>query len=394
MDPFRIEIPQADLDDLHRRLADTRWPDELPGVGWSRGVPLRYLKELAEYWRASYDWRAAEARLNQFPQFTTVIDGANVHLLDVRSPEPQALPLLLTHGWPGSVAEFLDVIGPLTDPGAHGGDPADAFHLVIPTIPGYGFSGPTGQTGWNFPRIANAWAELMRRLGYDRYAAQGGDVGALISLALAGLHPERVAGVHVNFLITPPPDDRSQLAGLSESEQARLGRMSRFVADLSGYMKLQSTRPQTLAYGLTDSPVGQLAWVVEKFREWTDSAKVPEDAVDRDQLLTNVMLYWLTATAGSSAQLYVDTAELLPTAAVPPSPPPPLTVPLGVAVFPHDIFLPIRRFADAAFPTIVHWTEFERGGHFAAMEQPDLFVGDLRAFARTLKGLGRGGSYD
>jgi epoxide hydrolase len=394
MDPFRIEIPQADLDDLHRRLADTRWPDELPGVGWSRGVPLRYLKELAEYWRTSYDWRAAEARLNQFPQFTTVIDGANVHLLDVRSPEPQALPLLLTHGWPGSVAEFLDVIGPLTDPSAHGGDPADAFHLVIPTIPGYGFSGPTGQTGWNFPRIANAWAELMRRLGYDRYAAQGGDVGALISLALAGLHPERVAGVHVNFLITPPPDDRSQLAGLSESEQARLGRMSRFVADLSGYMKLQSTRPQTLAYGLTDSPVGQLAWVVEKFREWTDSAKVPEDAVDRDQLLTNVMLYWLTATAGSSAQLYVDTAELLPTAAVPPSPPPPLTVPLGVAVFPHDIFLPIRRFADAAFPTIVHWTEFERGGHFAAMEQPDLFVGDLRAFARTLKGLGRGGSYD
>jgi pimeloyl-ACP methyl ester carboxylesterase len=211
----------------------------------------------------------------------------------------------------------------------------------------------------------------------------------LISLTLAGLHPERVAGVHVNFLITPLPDDPSQLAGLNESEQARLGRLSRFVADLSGYMKLQSTRPQTLAYGLTDSPVGQLAWVVEKFREWTDSAKVPEDAVDRDQLLTNVKLYWLTATAGSSAQLYVETAELLPTAAVPPSLPPPLTVPLGVAVFPHDIFLPIRRFADAAFPKIVHWTEFERGGHFAAMEQPELFVGDLRAFARTLKQLGR-----
>jgi pimeloyl-ACP methyl ester carboxylesterase len=386
MEPFRIEIPQADLDDLHRRLADTRWPDELPGVGWERGVPLGYLKELAVYWRTSYDWRAAEARLNQFPQFTTVIDGANVHLLHVRSPEPQALPLLLTHGWPGSVAEFLDVIGPLTDPGAHGGDPADAFHLVIPTIPGYGFSGPSGQPGWNFARIANAWAELMRRLGYDRYAAQGGDVGALISLTLAGMHPEHLAGVHVNFLITPPPADPSQLAGLSEPEQARLGRMSRFVADLSGYMKLQSTRPQTLAYGLTDSPVGQLAWVVEKFREWTDSAKVPEDAVDRDQLLTNVMLYWLTATAGSSAQLYVETVELLPTAAVPPPPLPPLTVPLGVAVFPHDIFLPIRRFADRAFPKIVQWTEFDRGGHFAAMEEPDLFVGDLRAFVRTLTG--------
>ena len=386
MEPFRIEIPQADLDDLHRRLDSTRWPGELPGVGWSRGVPLGYLKELAEYWRTSYDWRAAEAQLNQFPQFTTVIDGANVHLLHVRSPEPQALPLLLTHGWPGSVAEFLDVIGPLTDPGAHGGDPADAFHLVIPTIPGYGFSGPTGQPGWNFARIATAWAELMRRLGYDRYAAQGGDVGALISLTLAGMHPEHLAGVHVNFLITPPPGDPSQLAGLSEPEQARLGRMSQFVAERSGYMKLQSTRPQTLAYGLTDSPVGQLAWVVEKFREWTDSAKVPEDAVDRDQLLTNVMLYWLTATAGSSAQLYVETAELLPIAAVPPPSPPPLTVPLGVAVFPHDIVLPIRRFADRAFPTIVQWTEFDRGGHFAAMEEPDLFVGDLRAFARVVKG--------
>jgi len=388
MDPFRVEIPQADLDDLHRRLDSTRWPDELPGAGWSRGVPLRYLKELAEYWRTSYDWRAAEARLNQFPQFTTVIDGVRVHLLHVRSPEPRALPLLLTHGWPGSVAEFLHVIGPLTNPGAHGGDPADAFHLVIPTIPGYGFSGPTGQPGWDFARIAGAWAELMRRLGYDRYAAQGGDVGALISLALAGLHPERVAGVHVNFLPTPPPGDPAQPAGLSESEQARLGRMAWFAADLSGYMKVQSTRPQTLAYGLTDSPVGQLAWVVEKFREWTGSAQVPEDAVDRDQLLTNVMLYWLTATAGSSAQLYVETAGLLPIAAVPPPPPPPLPVPLGVAVFPHDILLPIRRFADRSFPKIVQWTEFDRGGHFAAMEEPDLLVGDLRAFARTLAAAG------
>jgi pimeloyl-ACP methyl ester carboxylesterase len=221
MVPFRVEIPQADLDDPHRRLDGTRWPDELPGAGWSRGVPLGYLKELAAHWRTSYDWRAAEARLNQFPQFTTVIDGVRVHLLHVRSPEPRALPLLLTHGWPGSVAEFLHVIGPLTDPGAHGGDPADAFHLVIPSIPGYGFSGPAREPGWDFARIAAAWAELMRRLGYDRYAAQGGDVGALISLTLAGLHPERVAGVHVNFLPAPPPGDPSQLAGLSEAEQAQ-----------------------------------------------------------------------------------------------------------------------------------------------------------------------------
>ena len=234
-------------------------------------------------------------------------------------------------------------------------------------------------------RIADAWAELMRRLGYERYAAQGGDIGTFISLALAGRHPEHVVGVHVNMLVTPPPGDPSELADLSESDQARLGRMVRFVADLSGYMKLQSTRPQTLSYGLTDSPVGQLAWVVEKFREWTDSAEVPEDAVDRDQLLTNVTIYWLTATAGSSAQIYVEGADLLPTAAAPPSLPP-LAVPLGVAVFPHDIVLPIRRLADRSFPNIVHWTEFDRGGHFAAMEEPDLFVGDLRAFARVVKG--------
>jgi epoxide hydrolase len=385
MEPFRIEIPQADVDDLRRRLADARWPDELPGVGWSRGVPLAYLKELAGYWRTTYDWRAAEARLNRFPQFTTVMDGATVHCLHVRSPEPEALPLVLTHGWPGSVAEFLDVVGPLTDPRAHDGDPADAFHLVIPSIPGFGFSGPTRDAGWNFPRIANAWAELMRRLGYDRYVAQGGDIGAFISLALGGMHPEHVVGVHVNMLVTPPPDDPSELADLSEADQARLGRMARFVADLSGYMKLQSTRPQTLAYGLTDSPVGQLAWIVEKFREWTDSATVADDAVDRDLLLTNVMIYWLTKTAGSSAQVYVEVADMLPTAPAPPPPPPPLTVPLGVAVFPHDIFLPIRRLADRSFPTIVHWTELDRGGHFAAMEEPDLFVSDLRAFAATAR---------
>jgi epoxide hydrolase len=385
MQPFHIEIPQSQLDDLHRRLADTRWSDELPNIGWSRGVPLKYLKELAEYWRTSYDWRAAEARLNQFPQFTTAIDGANVHFLHVRSPESDALPLVLTHGWPGSVAEFIEVVGPLTDPRAHGGDPADAFHLVVPSIPGYGFSGPTRETGWGFPRIANAWAELMRRIGYERYAAQGGDIGAFISLTLAGMHFEHVVGVHVNMLVTPLPEDPAELADLTESEQARLSRLAMFVADRSGYMKLQSTRPQTLSYGLTDSPVGQLAWIVEKFREWTDSADVPEDAVDRDQLLTNVTIYWLTATAGSSAQIYVEGADLLPTAVRPPSPPPPLKVPLGVAVFPHDIFLPIRRFADRSFPNIVHWTEFDRGGHFAAMEEPDLFVSDLRAFARIVK---------
>jgi microsomal epoxide hydrolase len=385
MEPFRIEIPQAQLDDLHRRLADTRWPDELPGAGWSRGVPLSYLKELAEYWRTGYGWRAAEAQLNQFPQFTTEIDGANVHFLHVRSAEPQAQPLILTHGWPSSVVEFLDVIGPLTDPAGHGGDPADAFHLVIPSMPGYGFSGATREAGWNLVRIASAWAELMGRLGYGQYIAQGGDFGAMVSLTLAGVDHQHVSGAHVNFLPTAPPGDPAALADLSESDYARLGLLGKFVGDLSGYMKIQSTRPQTLAYALTDSPVGQLAWIVEKFKEWTDSAKVPEDAVDRDQLLTNASIYWFTGTAGPSSQLYFEIADMLPTAAAPASPPPPLPVPVGVAVFPHDIALPIRRFADQAFPNIVRWTEFDRGGHFPAMEEPDLFVADLRAFSRSLR---------
>jgi epoxide hydrolase len=384
MQRFHIVIPQADLDDLRRRLEDTRWPDELPDVGWDRGVPLGYLKELADYWRTTYDWRAAEARLNAYPQLITEIDGANVHFMHVRSAEPNAVPLLLTHGWPGSVAEFLDVVGPLCDPRAHGGDPADAFHLVIPSIPGYGFSRPLPEAGWDVPRIANAWAELMRRLGYDRYAAQGGDAGSPISLALATLHPEHVVGVHVNMLMTFPSGDPAELAELSESDQRRLGLLSRFDQDLSGYMKTMATRPQTLAYGLTDSPVGQLAWIVEKFREWTDSEKVPEDAVDRDTLLTIVSIYWLTGTAGSSAQFYYEGAEAVRQAATG-AKPPPVAVPVGVAVFPHDIFVPVRRFAERDIPTITHWTEFDRGGHFAALEQPGLLVGDIRSFVRSLR---------
>jgi microsomal epoxide hydrolase len=384
MNPFRIEIPQADLDDLARRLAATRWPGELRGVGWDRGVPVEYLRDLAEYWRTRYDWPTAQARLNRYQQYVTEIDGTRVHLLHVRSPEPDATPLLLTHGWPGSVAEFLDVLEPLSNPRAHGGDPADAFHLVVPSIPGYGFSGPLTEPGWHIGRIAQAWAELMRRLGYVRYVAQGGDFGSVVALELGRAYPEEVVGVHVNMLLTGPSGDPADLVGLSVQDQARLGRAGQFVAEQTGYMKLQSTRPQTLAYALTDSPVGQLAWIVEKFHAWTDSARVPEDAVDRDLLLTNVMLYWLTATAGSSAQLYYEIAGMLPTAGAP-QPREPNPVPLGVAVFPREIFLPVRRFADREFPNIVHWSEFDRGGHFAAMEEPDLFVSDVRAFCRSLK---------
>jgi microsomal epoxide hydrolase len=297
----------------------------------------------------------------------------------VRSPEPDALPLIITHGWPGSIVEFLSVIGPLTDPRAHGADAADAFHLVIPAIPGFGFSGPTLETGWNVSRIARAWAELMSRLGYDRYGAQGGDWGSGISRELGRIAPDRVVGVHLNMLLTFPSGDPADLANLTEDEQARLAMLTRYDRELSGYARIQSTRPQTLAYGLTDSPVGQLAWIVEKFKEWTDSTLVPEDAVDRDQMLTNVMFYWLTATAGSSARLYYEAVHTGEWGRPQPSP-----TPTGVAVFPRDIGRPIRRFAERT-NNIVQWTEFSRGGHFAAMEAPDLLVGDVRAFFRRFR---------
>jgi epoxide hydrolase len=386
MRPYRIDIPQSDLDDLRRRLADTRWPDELPDVGWDRGVPVGYLKELAEYWRTSYDWRKAEERLNAYPQFITEIDGVDVHFLHVRSPEAHATPLLITHGWPGGIAEFLDIIGPLHDPRAHGGDPNEAFHLVIPTIPGFGFSGPHHSAGWGTMRVAQAWAELMGRLGYAEYIVQGGDAGSVISLALARIAPEHVIAVHVNMLLTFPSGDPAELANLSGTDMGRLGQLQRFDQELSGYMKLQSSRPQTLAYGLTDSPVGQLAWIVEKFREWTDSTNVPEDAVDRDRLLTIVTTYWLTRTAGSSAQLYYEDAAMLrQIGTAGGAAQPPVTVPVGVAVFPRDILLPIRPLADRDLPTISHWTEFERGGHFAALEQPEALVADIRTFARSLR---------
>jgi epoxide hydrolase len=379
--PFRIEIPQAELDDLRDRLLRTRWPDELPGVGWTRGVPLGYLKELAGYWRDGYDWRKQEASLNELPQFTTTIDGANVHFLHVRSPEPGALPLILTHGWPGSVAEFLNVIGPLTDPRADGGDPADAFHLVIPSMPGYGLSGPTREPGWTTSRVARAWVELMRRLGYDRYGAQGGDWGAFVSPELGRIDPDHVIGVHLNaatFGFIPfGPVDPDELATFTDAEKARLERLNASTAGPgNGYFEVHSTRPQTVAYALTDSPVGQLAWIVEKFKEWTHAADVPEDAVDRDQLLTNVMLYWLTGTANSSGRLYYENMH----AGF--SPQQPGTTPTGVAVFAEDYA--IRRYGERG-NNIVHWTEFDRGGHFAAMEAPDLLVADVREFFRGVR---------
>src|SRR5919107_1675247 len=357
LQPFEVNIPQADLDDLHERLIRTRWPDELPGVGWSRGVPLGYLKELTEYWQNEYDWRQWEARLNEFPQFTTTIDGQNIHFLHVRSPEPGALPLIISHGYPSSVVEFLSILGPLTDPRAHGGDPADAFHVITPSLPGDGFSVPVHQTGWDMPRITRAWAELMGRLGYERYGAHGGDIGAGITGMLASIEPKHVVGAHVNsdptsFIILGAeiPIDTS---GLSDVERDHVERLQRhYQGEGKGYLLLQSTRPQTLAYSLT------------------------EDAVERDQLLTNVSIYWFTRSGASAAGFLYESAHS-EEGWVPPS-----DVPQGTAVFNAD---PILRSVMDPQRAMAHWSEFDEGGHFPAMEVPDLLAGDVREFFRGLR---------
>ncbi|MET8779751.1 epoxide hydrolase [Nocardia sp. NPDC004654] len=432
--PFRIEIPQAQIDRLHARLADTLWPDELPGVGWDKGMPVSYLKSLAEYWRTGYDWRAAEARLNELPQFVTEIDGEQVHFLHVRSPEPDALPLVLSHGWPATFVEFLDVLGPLSDPRAHGGDPADAFHLVVPSLPGFAFSsvGPKVGEG-STEHYAQVVAKLMARLGYDRYGAQGGDAGYFVSTELGRIATDHVVGIHVNGPITIPSwgadswggedgeswgadgdqswagatsagGDESSGAesgaqswetgegggqspggnswgggssGYSPEDQAKLEKLTgeesftRF-----GYAMVQAGRPQTLAIGMHDSPAGMLSWIVDMFQRWTNPAiELPEDAVDRDALLTNVSLYWFTGTFASSIRLYGE-GEAWGGGAKNSG------VPTAAAIFPGD--LSIRKIAEEEH-NLVRWTEFDRGGHFAAMEAPDLLTEDVRAFFRTLR---------
>ena len=376
--PFRVDVPDAVLDDLRERLARVRWPDDPPGGGWDYGTEPGYLRELCEYWRSHYDWRLWEAKINDFPQFTTMIDGANVHFLHVRSPEANALPLIITHGWPGSIVEFLDIIGPLSDPRAYGGTAADAFDVVCPSIPGYGFSGPTRDRGWDVRRVAAAFAELMARLGYSTYGAQGGDWGASISRALGLLDAPHVAGVHLNMLTSGAPSN-TELEGLTTSERERLGDLSRYMDDMSGYAKLQQTRPQTLAYGLADSPAFQLAWIAEKFREWTDCDGDPESAIPRDVLITNTTVYWVTNTGGSSARLYYETAHSGRYGAGES-----VTVPVAAAVFPKEIVRPIRRFAERTH-NIVQWNEFDRGGHFAAMEQGPTLVDDVRSFFRKVR---------
>ena len=372
--PFRIEIAQTDVDDLRDRLARTRWPDEIPGAGRAYGIPLSQTRELAEYWATGYDWRRHEARLNEFPQFTTTIDGQDIHFLHVRSSEAGAIPLLLTHGWPGSIAEFMNVIEPLVDPVKHGGKAGDAFHVVVPSIPGFGFSGPTTEKGWDVKRVASAFVQLMSRLGYERFGAQGGDWGSSISRQIGVASPEHVIGVHLNTLAAPPSGDPKDMESLTDREKGYLEQANRFRQQGSGYFMIQSSRPQTLAYGLNDSPAGLLAWIAEKFYEWSDKP------IDRDLMLTDISIYWFTGTANSSARLYYEFAHSGSSWGKVES----STTPTGVAVFPREIAPAIRLFAERS-NNIVQWTEFERGGHFAAMEEPELLVGDVRSFFRRLR---------
>ena len=378
--PFRLDVADAELDDLRARLSRTRWPEretvgDGDGLDWSQGIPLSYVRDLCGYWERDYDWRRAEAQVNAWPQWRAGVDGLGIHVLHARSPEPDALPLVLTHGWPGSIVEFLKVIGPLSDPAAHGGDPADAFHVVCPTLPGYGWSDKPASTGWNVARIADAWDELMRGLGYERYAAQGGDWGSMVTMCLGMQHPDHLVGLHVNMPIVRP--DPATFDDLTDREKETLAAMEEHRRWGTGYSKQQSTRPQTVGYGLTDSPAGQCAWIVEKFWAWTDCDGHPENVLTRDELLDNVRFYWLPAAAASSARLYWESFRQVPSDRI--------GVPAGCSVFPGEVFRASRRWMEQRFSDLRYWNELGRGGHFAAFEQPELFVTELRSCFRMMR---------
>jgi pimeloyl-ACP methyl ester carboxylesterase len=380
--PFRIDVPDADLADLQDRLRRTRWPDQETVDDWSQGAPLAWVQDLCRYWASGYDWRAREARLNSFPQFRTSIDGLDLHFLHVRSPHDGALPLILTSGWPGSVTEFSHVIGPLTDPAGYGGDPADAFHVVCPSLPGYGFSGKPAGTGWNVQRIAAAWATLMARLGFPRYGAQGSDWGTSVTTSLGQQDASHLAGIHVIPPITPP--DPATLDDLTEAERMSLAALRAAAAHESGYSAEQSSKPQTVGYGLVDSPAGLAAWIGEKFWSWTDHDGSLDTVISRDDLLDDLMLYWLPGTAASSARLYWESFAQVSdwfTSAVTDT----VDVPTGCTVFPREVPHPSRRWAAKRYTDIRHWSEPARGGHFAALEQPDTFVAEVRTFFRLVR---------
>jgi pimeloyl-ACP methyl ester carboxylesterase len=377
IEPFDIHVEDALLDDLQDRLERTRFPDQIEGTGWDYGIPIDYLRELVDYWRQTYDWRAQEARLNQLDHFRTTIDGQSIHFVHSRSADPAAFPLLLIHGWPGSIVEFQDVVPRLTGPESYGGQSLDSFHVIAPSLPGYGFSEPPRTAGWDIRRIAHAFTELMSRLGYARYGAQGGDWGAQVSTRIGVYDPEHCVGLHLNMPIGTPPSDPGPL---SDEEQTDLAEMARFQKLESGYANEQGTKPQTLGVGLNDSPAGLLGWIVEKFRGWSDCDGDPETTFTKDQLITNVMLYWATQTITSSARLYRETMQGGALA----QPLPFIEVPTGVARFPKEILRWPRSWVEHQY-NLTHWTPMPRGGHFAAMEQPELFVDDVRRFFGTVR---------
>ncbi|GIH15610.1 epoxide hydrolase family protein [Rugosimonospora africana] len=380
--PFRIDVPEADLDDLRQRLALTRWPERETVDDWSQGVPLSYLRDVCGYWARSYDWRATERRLNRLPQFRTGIDGLGVHFVHVRSPHPDALPLILTNGWPGSMVEYEKTIGPLADPTRYGGDAADAFHVVCPTLPGYGFSDKPTRPGWTVHRIADAWTRLMSRLGYRRYGAQGSDWGDSVTTSIGQRDPGHVAGIHLTPPIAAP--DPATFDDLTDTERDSLAALEHSREWESGYSAEQATKPQTLGYALVDSPVGLCAWILEKYRSWTDCDGDLESVVSRDELLDTVMLYWLPATGASAARLYWESfrqvAEWFTSSTVDT-----VGVPTGCSIFPKELPRPSRRWAERRYTDVRYWRELDRGGHFAALEQPEAYVEEVRAFFRLVR---------
>jgi pimeloyl-ACP methyl ester carboxylesterase len=373
--PYSVSVSDDELVDLKSRLENTRWPEQETVSDWSQGAPLAAVRSLCDYWQNEYDWRRCENLLNSYPQFTTEIDGLNIYFLHIQSKEAAAMPLILTHGWPGSIIEFLKVIGPLTDPVAHGGKAEDAFHVVIPSLPGFGFSQKPTATGWNLTRIARAWITLMKRLGYQSFFAQGGDWGAGVTTALGAINPPECLGVHLNMaMVYPSADDMAQL---TSSEQKAIDKLQFYRDYDSGYAAIQRTRPQTMGYGLVDSPVALAAWMYEKFYAWTDNDGRAEDALTTDEMLDNIMLYWLTSTGASSARLYWESyADIRGK---------PLHTPVGVSIFPDEIFQPSRRWAERVYSNIVYWNEVAKGGHFAAFEQPGIFVDEVRGCFKLLR---------
>lgn len=378
IEPFELSIPKAQLVDLHDRLHRTRWPERETVNDTGQGPPLQKIQALVEYWRDDYDWRRCEAMLNGFGQYRTCIDGLGIHFLHIRSPEPDALPLILTHGWPGSVLEFHKMIGPLTDPAAHGGDRQDAFHLIVPSLPGFGFSGKPATPGWGIPRIADAWITLMGRLGYDRWGAQGGDWGAAVTTAIGHEAPSGCVGIHLNFVMYRPTPEEA--ADATPHEQAMLDSMRTYQDTLSGYAKLQGTRPQTIGYALADSPVGQASWIYNLFQDVSDSGGNPESVFTRDEMLDDIMLYWLTNAGTSLARLYWESQ-----ASISAPPPAPMQTPTAISMFPKELVRISRRWAETRFSNLVHFNELAAGGHFAALEQPVLLTDEIRTSFRRLR---------